>query len=32
MGDVSLTYYVGEASELWTEIFEPQKRRELRNS
>lgn len=27
MEDVSLTYYVGEASELWTEIFEPQKRR-----
>ena len=26
MADVSLTYYVGEASELWTEIFEPLKR------
>jgi m7GpppX diphosphatase len=26
MADVSLTYYVGEASELWTKIFEPLKR------
>ncbi|KAJ5101550.1 hypothetical protein NUU61_003772 [Penicillium alfredii] len=26
MADVSLTYYLGEASELWTEIFAPLKR------
>lgn len=25
LADVSLTYYLGEASELWTEIFEPLK-------
>lgn len=25
MADVSLTYYVGEASELWTEVFLPLK-------
>lgn len=25
MADVSLTYYVGEASELWTSIFLPLK-------
>ena len=23
MADVSLTYYLGEANELWTEVFEP---------
>lgn len=28
MADVSLTYYVGEASELWTEVFLPLKRAE----
>ena len=28
MADVSLTYYLGEANELWTEIFEPLKRGE----
>ena len=28
MADVDLTYYIGEASELWTEIFEPLKRGE----
>ena len=28
MADVSLTYYVGEANELWTEVFEPLKRGE----
>ena len=25
MADVNLTYYLGEASELWTEIFQPLK-------
>lgn len=25
MADVDLTYYLGEASELWTEIFQPLK-------
>ena len=25
MADVSLTYYLGEASELWTEVFLPLK-------
>ena len=25
MAEVSLTYYLGEASELWTEIFAPLK-------
>ena len=25
MADVSLTYYLGEANELWTEIFQPLK-------
>lgn len=25
MADVSLTYYVGEATELWTKIFKPLK-------
>ena len=25
MADVSLTYYLGEANELWTEIFKPLK-------
>lgn len=25
MADMSLTYYLGEASELWTDIFEPLK-------
>jgi m7GpppX diphosphatase len=25
LADVDLTYYLGEASELWTEIFEPLK-------
>ena len=29
MADVSLTYYLGEASELWTNIFEPLKRGEM---
>ncbi|KAG7004969.1 m7GpppX diphosphatase [Physcia stellaris] len=28
MADVSLTYYLGEANELWTDIFEPLKRGE----
>lgn len=28
MADVSLTYFLGEASELWTNIFEPLKRGE----
>ena len=28
MADVSLTYYVGEANELWTEIFLPLKEAE----
>ena len=28
MADVSLTYYLGEASELWTEIYAPLKRGE----
>ena len=27
MADVSLTYYLGEASELWTDIFAPLKRK-----
>jgi m7GpppX diphosphatase len=27
MADVSLTYYLGEASELWTEIFAPLKKK-----
>lgn len=27
MADVSLTYYLGEASELWTDIFAPLKQR-----
>lgn len=26
MADVSLTYYLGEASELWTDIYEPLKK------
>ena len=26
MADVSLTYYLGEANELWADIFEPLKR------
>lgn len=25
MADVSLTYYLGEASELWTDVFAPLK-------
>ncbi len=25
LAEVSLTYYLGEASELWTEVFEPLK-------
>lgn len=25
MADVDLTYYIGEASELWTEVFAPLK-------
>ena len=29
IADVSLTYYLGEASELWTEIFLPLKQKEL---
>lgn len=28
MADVSLTYFVGEASELWTNVFGPLKRGE----
>ena len=28
MADVSLTYYLGEASELWTDVFEPIKKGE----
>lgn len=28
MADVGLTYYLGEASELWTDIFAPLKRGE----
>lgn len=28
MADISLTYSLGEASELWTEIFLPLKKRE----
>lgn len=28
MADVSLTYFLGEANELWTTIFEPLKRGE----
>ena len=28
MADVSLTYYLGEANELWTDIFELLKRGE----
>lgn len=28
MADLSLTYYLGEASELWTDIFLPLKRGE----
>lgn len=28
MADVSLTYYLGEASELWTEVFLPLMRAE----
>jgi m7GpppX diphosphatase len=26
MADVSLTYFLGEASELWTEVFQPLKK------
>jgi m7GpppX diphosphatase len=26
MADVSLTYYLGEASELWTDIYAPLKK------
>ena len=26
MADVSLTYYLGEASELWTDVFAPLKK------
>lgn len=28
MADLSLTYYLGEASELWTDVFLPLKRGE----
>lgn len=28
MADVSLSYFIGEASEIWTHIFEPLKRGE----
>lgn len=27
MADVSLTYFLGEASELWTDVYAPMKRR-----
>jgi len=29
MADVSLTYYLGEANELWTEIFKPLKEKSI---
>jgi len=29
MGEVNLTYTIGEASELWLEVFEPLKRAAL---
>lgn len=31
MADVSLSYFLGEASELWTNIYEPLKRGEKPN-
>lgn len=31
MADVSLSYFLGEASELWTNIYEPLKRGEKLN-